>query len=576
MGTEQSTLENDKAENNGAVETRDDDVDGLYAPNKPAIAAAAPPIPARQGVWRTRSHILQVHDGKMVTSVDPEMLTREQVGKKPYVISFIGETQEGKSFLLGKILECFRWSKSGLPRPAVGNETDPETKGIDFYSCDDMFFLDYEGTSGETPREECIVGKIFPRLAYAVSSTLVFVTKKSPANKTTFPSLIALLKGAADLESKEAYEKPHLIIVFNRCDAKGLTIDTLSSRNPVGFPSLLELFSSITPYCVPDKNYTAFPVKIRGLKELLRGKGVQLPARQWIYLFESVVSHFNRPELTPVPLCKLYCALLDKLPRPLDRLQQLFLTNIPNRMCTEDSYTQHCTQVLRAVAFVLAAHYFGDPTPSVNDDNTAGRVALLLEYLAKFAPCTICGVQHCFHSSSIAHEGHFNGHPLDHGKIQETTLQTKRFLEALTNASITIKYNPELRCFNEAAQAHAYDSLVSEFNTIHKFSRDCGTALVTGASVGALIAFPPAILVSSSVVGAPFGLLIICAGAAVGGTLGILVGPVNSTDVTTQERVRELMEAAALQAYAKGHIHAVVVVKNWRKVKIAEPPKGES
>ncbi|KAH3768110.1 hypothetical protein Pelo_3 [Pelomyxa schiedti] len=123
MGTEHSTPKNDKAENNGAVETRDDDVDGVYAPNKPATAApappptACPPIPGRQGVWRTRSHILQVHDGKMVTSVDPEMLTREQVDKKPYVISFIGETQEGKSFLLGKILECFRWSKSGLPRP---------------------------------------------------------------------------------------------------------------------------------------------------------------------------------------------------------------------------------------------------------------------------------------------------------------------------------------------------------------------------------------------------------------------------------------------------------------------------
>ncbi|KAH3768111.1 hypothetical protein Pelo_4 [Pelomyxa schiedti] len=530
---------------------------------------------------RRKCHILRVDRGQMVTSVDPDILPCDQVDKKPCVVSFIGSTQVGKSFLLGKVLNALEWENSRY-LPAVGDEGSSKTMGVDFFSCNNMIFLDFEGSKGDRKTDRKIVWNMFPRIAYAVSSTLIYVTRDPPANVTTYETLVRDIKDAAILESKESYEKPNLIIVFNKVTRENFTLEQVQEKDPVNVPVLCEMFSSVIPFCVPDFPSDRFHEKIRALLGILTQKYVPLPASQWMLLFDCVVAHFNVPECPPVPLCKVYGALLHHLPEPLDRLQQLFLENIPNRVCPEDVYIKYCNQAKHALPFVLAAYWHTKPRDK-DDIGISGRVHLLLSFLARFAPCaavivgtgTKCLLQDFCHSG-IDHThtsvpGEFKvATCLDFGYIHETTEQTNRLLDALKNP-VSPTFNLKSGYF-EGDGLHYCQDLVSEINEIHRLSKNSGTAIATGASLGTLLAAPSAIIVSSSVVGAPLGLLILCAGAAVGGAMGIFLMP--STDpCVRQKRVLALMEDAALRAYASKRIDTVVAVVDWQKIEIAPIPE---
>ncbi|KAH3767640.1 hypothetical protein Pelo_471 [Pelomyxa schiedti] len=532
---------------------------------------------------RRKCHILRMENGQMIASADPAILPRSQVENQPCVVSLIGGTQLGKSFLLGNILNKLEWKRQDL-LPVVGDEVSSKTTGIDFFSCGEMIFLDYEGSNGGVPEtDRNLVWNIFPRIAYAVSSTLVYVTRNPPATVTIVGSIVSALKEAALSESKETYAKPHLIIVFNQSNVEEFTLEGLKQKDPDNVPVLEELFSSVKLHCVPPSCSPKFPGKIEALLELFRGKRIQLPASQWMLLFDYVVTHFTVPECPPIPLCKVYSTLLNHLPEPLDRLQQLFLTYIPNRYCKKARYRDSCEKAKRAFAFVLAVYWHTKPRHE-DEIEISGRFHQFLSFLAQFAPCVAeckakdgtkpkkCLIQHFCHSSvEPTHSyapGDFDVYSLDNGYLEDTKAQITRALEAL-NDPVFSKYNLKSDCFEGEAPLNFCGDLISEFNQIHRdASMDSSTRLANGASLGALLAVPPAILVSSTVIGAPLGIIFLCAGAAVGGTMGMAIGPLTSPQVI-QRQVMALMEDAALRAYASGRIDAVVIVVDWLTIKIA-------
>jgi hypothetical protein len=167
-------------------------------------------------------------------------------GRRPGFISFLGDTGTGKSWILRSLLRKF--PKYPAPLSSPGKQTNvvaSTSSGINLYADgesafhdDPILFLDFEGLNGtdlpctyalqQEPsalsdhhlkmlisRRQHYAESIYPRLAYAFSDCIVFVTTNTMQSREAVAKMIASFVNAAHGARFQTF-KPALIIVYNK------------------------------------------------------------------------------------------------------------------------------------------------------------------------------------------------------------------------------------------------------------------------------------------------------------------------------------------------------------------------
>ncbi|KAH3732268.1 hypothetical protein Pelo_16901 [Pelomyxa schiedti] len=505
---------------------------------------------------------------------------------KPAVIAFLGETQVGKSFLTDRILTFLHYNEA-LPRPIIGTESVSVTKGVHYYIAGDTFFLDLEGSYADlTPNEEEIVNRIYPRIAYSVSSTIVYITKSAPASGRPLQNLLEPLRNAALIESNEAYNKPDLVIVYTCSHCPNF--DGRRWRDDPNYKELQSMFSHVHGFCLCNEfeNRNTFQEQLPTLVDSLRHLRLPLESHKWIYLFRAVVDHFNIQRSAPIPLCNIYASLLDNLEPPLHRVQQLFLSCIPNRVCTYQEFIQCCDWANRALPVVVAAHFHGSlqVTPDTDDAYYRKQFNILAAHLRRFTPCAACverdgivykcSVQHRFHSNHRheAHNGVRTGKkwkgefvPVDfiedNAESERQVPTTAKLREILANSDnhshCTWDRGSNEWCEHQPLPSGAAEVL-KQLTDIRKMNiwrtiKNAGRGVVVGTALGVACAAPIAIGVGvvTMGLGIPISVIILGVGGSLGGTVGGTVGAAKA-DRKPEDVQKALMENVCLLAYVKG------------------------
>jgi hypothetical protein len=161
----------------------------------------------------------------------------------PGFISFLGDTGAGKSWILRSLLRAFPHYPAPLSSPGkAANVVASTSSDINLYadgatssSDSPILFLDFEGLNGTdlpctyTPRQHLppedlkalvanrqhYVETVYPRLAYAFSDCIVFVTTNTMQSREAITALIASFVNAAHGSRYQSF-KPALVIVYNK------------------------------------------------------------------------------------------------------------------------------------------------------------------------------------------------------------------------------------------------------------------------------------------------------------------------------------------------------------------------
>ncbi|KAH3759845.1 hypothetical protein Pelo_8340 [Pelomyxa schiedti] len=501
--------------------------------------------------------------------------------QNPYVVSVIGDTQCGKSFL--------------VDRPVTGLGDASTTKGVDFFIDSDLAFLDFEGFEARLrPSEREIVEGIYPRIAYSVSSTIVYVTSSSFANISTFSKLLDRLKNTAEIESKEAYKRPNLVIVYNRSTIRDIfTKESNSQRlseceSDPKFGEVRSLFSDISVIFLASEHEPPFEEQRNSIQGILRHHQLPLPSHRWIHLVQAVVNWFNSPQKSePIPLCKIYASLIDNLEPPLHRVQRLFLSCIPNQSCTEEEFTQSCNLAKRAlpVAIALHLHSSNKETTLDLDNYFRKQFTMCIHYLKRFIPCSAhyeeggivyrCSVQKRFHSAD-KHKAYIGEREITwKGEYSPSTfMEDDADLVSLSHKTATIREalskdddHLHMSCTNGkwggADTTLEIQAVLNQFNEINKMNlRNTLKAGSLGATVGCTLglvyAAPYAIALglATAGIGIPFSIIILGIAGSAGGVYGgVRLGSADQPECAR----KELMEGVALLSYANGWNVVVLV-----------------
>ncbi|KAH3731776.1 hypothetical protein Pelo_17392 [Pelomyxa schiedti] len=473
----------------------------------------------------------------------------------PHVISFLGDTQTGKSFLIDKLLYYLPYNKS-LPRPRIGNEINSTTMGVHFYNAGDTLLLDFEGSDGTGSPSE-VVDTIFPRLAYSISSTIVYLTTSRFAKRSTIDNLCASLKVAAQKEANGAYIRPSLVVVFNNSGV-------IKSDEELPIPREQQsLFSAVSHFFLStNKDVSTFQNQ---LDILSMDQTLSLPSHHWISLFIAVVEHFNHNKSVPVVLCKLYASLIDNLP-PLHRVQRLLLSRIPNRVCTVEEFSESCQWAKRALPAVIATHLHSTEQVADLGQYCHRNLSLLRGYCSKFVPCFVnlehgrCCVQHVFHSSQ-AHE--FVAPDLqddDNTEGIQLLETTRRFMEALANVATRIDLYPVCGGqWDETAVDHPLElrQLLRQFNAVDNMSALYGLRYDALRYANGAIRFLPFALVGGLISGGSLFIPYLVLGTAIS-----VQHPELPCSRTFGEETMELMAQVALEAFVKGWNYLTLVAND--------------
>ncbi|KAH3762397.1 hypothetical protein Pelo_5697 [Pelomyxa schiedti] len=587
----------------------DDEETDQAAASGPTAPPASPVIPAASstasaaetsaaaecdmqidGVDGDRGSALLVadNDGTLHVRESPYLdASVENNNARPHVVSFIGETQIGKSFLTDSLLTVLGYGPD-LPRPQIGAEIASTTKGVHYYTVGDTFFLDFEGSHARVsePKQENVINCIFPRIAYSISSTIVYITRSTAASKTPLDDLWSPL-------NNESYKKPDLVIVFNGSHAE--KFDDKPLRTDPRYNQLESLFSHVDGFYLCDKAYKKkFQTQLANLIHTLLHHQLPLASHKWIRLVKAVVNWFNSPKRgEPIPLCNIYASLIDDLEPPLDRVQRLFLDCIPNRVCTHQQFIECCAWAKRALPVVVAVHLLHLQVEEVSSAHYRKQYDILVTYLRSFIPCAACielggitykcGVQHRFHSNH-KHEAN-NGEQIVKkwrsefepvGYIEDDAEGVRQAETAAILRVILGNKANHIDC-NWVEQRHDWGphhgalppkakKVLKEFMAIRKMNlliKNAGLGVTLGASIGVACATPIAIGVGFATMGLgiPISVIIVGAGGTLGASIGGAVCAANA-ERKPEEAKKEMMEAASLLAYAKGGWNVVTLVES--------------
>ena len=163
---------------------------------------------------------------------------------EPYwAVSCLGSTGAGKSFFITKLLETLG-HRGGVPYSIDFSETDvgdipiSVTCNILCYLAGSKLLFDVEGTDGTLPlmqrmlmgvgnrlrlrahekrmqiKRRDAVAKFFPPIAFAISNTVIYITRESLKNSSTSE---AIKEFAASIAGSSTSVRPYLVIVHNLC-----------------------------------------------------------------------------------------------------------------------------------------------------------------------------------------------------------------------------------------------------------------------------------------------------------------------------------------------------------------------
>ena len=163
---------------------------------------------------------------------------------EPYwAVSCLGSTGAGKSFFIRKLLEALGHDRS-LPHCIDFSETDTGdipisvTSNILCYLAGSKLLFDVEGTDGTLPLMQRIlmgigarlrltrkekrmqlarrnaVAKFFPPLAFAISNTVIYITRDPLKNASTSEEIKEF---ASSIAASSTSVRPYLVIVHNLC-----------------------------------------------------------------------------------------------------------------------------------------------------------------------------------------------------------------------------------------------------------------------------------------------------------------------------------------------------------------------
>jgi hypothetical protein len=155
----------------------------------------------------------------------------------PGFISFIGKTGTGKSWIIRGLMKDFPRFPAPLPSPGrTANHIDSTSSNINLYvdahtiyTSNPILFMDVEGLDGSdvplTLKEAAcpppaarrtIAQKVYPRLAYAFSNCVMFVTSDSMKAGKRIVDAITKFANTTSSGSRHQGFRPALFIVFNK------------------------------------------------------------------------------------------------------------------------------------------------------------------------------------------------------------------------------------------------------------------------------------------------------------------------------------------------------------------------
>eukprot|EP01006_Ploeotia_vitrea_P004635 TRINITY_DN115039_c0_g1_i1.p1 TRINITY_DN115039_c0_g1~~TRINITY_DN115039_c0_g1_i1.p1 ORF type:complete len:921 (-),score=44.21 TRINITY_DN115039_c0_g1_i1:94-2856(-) len=235
--------------------------------------------------------------------------------RRPKVVSIIGSTTHGKSFLL----DLLRSSTAVGQRPFVVQQqstlAQSTTCGVNAHVDGDVFYLDFEGLSGTLPRgvtipdfpqldggwkaaRKKVTSEVLPGIGFSSSNVVVYVTRATLVDSSAYTAVIDAAKTATS--GVNDFAPPSLIVIQNRAapaefQTSAALTDIFKSHDEDD--KLRHYFSSVRCFQLPDVHYvenvTPWVDRIRDEidSELNRTRGVLVGTLNqvvWLKLFVNV------------------------------------------------------------------------------------------------------------------------------------------------------------------------------------------------------------------------------------------------------------------------------------------------
>jgi len=229
----------------------------------------------------------------------------------PGFISFLGQTGTGKSWIIRGLMKEFPGLPSPLPSPgssanlviSTSSNVNLYVDGDTAYTRDPILFLDIEGLDGSDvpltlkesardppPVRRAIAQKVYPRLAYAFSNCIVFVSTDSMQASKRIVDAIKKFANTASRGSRHQGFRPALFLIFNKVldNVSDWSIKASTAAFKAAFTNLIQqeleaYFDPIHVIKIPHSSQSS-PIKaldqLEDLGVLLRQEHLEACARR--------------------------------------------------------------------------------------------------------------------------------------------------------------------------------------------------------------------------------------------------------------------------------------------------------